>query len=124
MKVLIVDDSNFSQKITASLLKEYLTDLEIYFAANGQEGFQTYTEISPDFVFADLLMPELNGEGMIQLIREHDSKAKVIILSADVQKSVKTAMEKYGVIAFINKPFNHEKAVEICQVMKEESHGE
>ena len=124
MKVLIVDDSNFSQKITASLLKEYLTDLDIYFAANGQAGFHTYTEVSPDFVFADLLMPELNGEGMIQLIKEYDPKAKIIILSADVQKSVRTEMEKYSVITFINKPFNHEKAIEICQIMKEVSHGE
>ena len=119
MKILIVDDSNFSQKVTASLLKSNLSNVDLYFATNGEEGFASYKEYHPDFVFADLLMPKVSGQEMIQLIKEYDENANIIVLSADVQKSIK---EEVGasIISFINKPFDQEKASEICARIKGE----
>lgn len=119
MKVLIVDDSNFSQKITAKMLEDNLSPLDSYFAADGQQGFQTYKEIHPDYVFADLLMPGLNGEEMIKLIKAYDPDAKIIVLTADVQKRIKADLEEYKILSFVNKPFTPEKAALICQMMKE-----
>ena len=42
MKVLIVDDSIFSQKTTANLIGKLLDDVEIFFAKDGEEGFIKY----------------------------------------------------------------------------------
>ena len=109
IKILIVEDSIFSQKTTANLIKKFLCNIEIYFANDGKEGFIQYKNIKPDYVFLDLLMPKLNSKELLLLIKEFDIKAKVFVISADVQKSVRTEMEEHDVLGFINKPFNQEK---------------
>ena len=123
MKLLIIDDSVFSQRMVASLIKKHLENAEIYFAKDGYEGFQQYKTIKPDYTFVDLLMPTLSGGELIALIKEYDSKAKIIVVSADVQKSVKDEISDYGIVAFLNKPFNEERAKYICDMMRDDSNA-
>lgn len=117
VKILIVDDSVFSQKVTANLLKKYLKDAEFYFADDGQEGFNKYKETNPDYVFLDLLMPKVSGLELINMLKKHDKNTKIIVLSADVQKNVREEIDACNVISFINKPFNDEKAQLICEMI-------
>ncbi|MCL1632078.1 response regulator [Sporolactobacillus sp. CPB3-1] len=116
-KVLIVDDSRFSQKITYSLLKKYAKDTEFLFAGDGQEGLDNYLENRPDFLITDLLMPKLRGQDLIEKVKQADREAKVIVLTADVQNRVREVIEKMGVLSFINKPLDERKAEEICAIM-------
>lgn len=121
IKILIVDDSVFSQKTTANLIKKILgSSVEIYYAKDGKDGFKKYKDIKPDYAFLDLLMPELNGQQLLKLIKELDNEAKVFIVSADVQKSVRTEIEEHDVLAFINKPFNEEKAQLVCEMIRKD----
>ena len=122
IKVLIVDDSNFSQKITGNLLKKHLKEVEISYANDGEEGFEKYKSIKPDYIFVDLLMPKINGQELIKLLRNYDSNSKIIVVSADVQKDVREEIEGYNVISFINKPFNDEKAEVICNMIRNEKY--
>lgn len=118
IKILIVDDSNFSQRITANLIKKFLDDVEIYFANDGQDGLEVYKRINPDYTFVDLLMPNISGKDMVKLVKQIKDDVKIIIVSADVQKSVKEEMEILGIMSFINKPFNEEKAKIICDMIR------
>lgn len=118
LKILIVDDSNFSQKIISNLLKSFLDNAEFFFASDGREGFRKYKEIKPKYVFVDLLMPNINGKELIKLIKEYDASCKIIVISADVQKNVREDMESYNIMYFINKPFNQEKAKFICDKIR------
>lgn len=118
MKILIVDDSNFSQKITSSFVRKYIENAEIYFANDGQDGFEKYKEIKPHYIFVDLLMPKMNGHEMIKLVKEYDNAAKIFVISADVQKSVREELEKCGIISFINKPIDEEKAKFISDMIR------
>jgi two-component system chemotaxis response regulator CheY len=120
IKILIVDDSVFSQKVAAGFMKKHLEDAEIYFANDGLEGIEKYIEIKPDYVFLDLLMPKVNGRELIKLIKEYDSAAKIFVVSADVQKNVREEIEACGVKSFINKPFNEEKVQLVCEMLKED----
>lgn len=124
LKVLIVDDSIFSQKTTANLIGKLLDDVEIFFAKDGEEGFIKYKNIKPDYTFIDLLMPKINGQELLKLIKEFNNDAKVFVVSADVQKSVREEMEAYNVMAFINKPFNEEKAQLVCEMIRKEKVNE
>ncbi len=118
MKILIVDDSRFTQLTTAKLLKAYIDDLEIIFANDGEEGFDKYKEFKPDYVFIDLLMPNVNGQELIKLIKGYDKNSNIFVLSADVQKSVKKDISSYDIIEFINKPFTKEKAELVANLIK------
>lgn len=118
MKILMVDDSKFSQITTSKIMKEFFKDLEIIVANDGEEGYNKYKDIDPDYVFVDLLMPNVNGKELVKLIKEYDKDARIFIVSADVQESVKKEMELYGVLDFINKPFNKEKAESVLRIIK------
>lgn len=120
MKILIVDDSKFSQLVLSKYIKEFFEDVEIIMAYDGEEGFNKYKEIKPDYVIVDLLMPNINGQKLVKLINEYDNNHKIFVVSADVQKNVKEEMESFGIIGFINKPFNEEKARLVYEIIKED----
>lgn len=122
-KVLIVDDSVFSQKIAANLIKKYMGDVELSFANDGEEGIELYEKLKPDFVITDLLMPKLSGQELIRRIKAHDKFAEIIVISADVQKNIREEVEAYNILAFLNKPLQDEKAQLICNLMREKIHG-
>lgn len=124
-KILIVDDSVFSQKTTANFIKRNLQDIsmEIYYAADGEEGYSKYQEIKPDYTFVDLLMPKIDGKELIVMLKKYDANAKIVVVSADVQKNVKEEIEAYRVMSFVNKPFNDEKAKAICEMIRNDSNG-
>lgn len=121
IKILIVDDSNFSQRITNNLIKKFLDNVETFFANDGQEGLEKFKEIEPDYIFVDLLMPKINGKDLIRLIKEYNNSAKIVVVSADVQKNVRAEIEAYNVMAFINKPFNEERAKAICNMIRNDN---
>lgn len=118
MKLLIVDDSKFSQIVTSNLLKNVFEDIEIILANDGEEGFKKYKENKPEYVILDLLMPKLNGRELIKMIKEYDKDAKLFVVSADVQKNVREEIESYEIMGFINKPFNEEKAKFVYDTIK------
>ncbi|MDF2883570.1 MAG: chemotaxis response regulator containing a CheY-like receiver domain and a methylesterase domain [Clostridiaceae bacterium] len=124
VNILIIDDSTFSQKILGNLIVKYLEDVSTYFAKDGQEGLEKYKSIKPDYAFVDLLMPKLNGEELIKLINEYDPYAKIIVVSADVQKSIKEEIDSFGVMDFINKPFTEDKAKSICEIIRNDQNEE
>lgn len=117
-KVLIVDDSKFSQKITASLIGKQLEDVTFEFAGDGEEGLEKFKSIQPDYIVTDLLMPKLRGQDLIERIRQLDFNAKVIVLSADVQSKVREVVRQMHVLAFINKPMNEAKAKDIADLIR------
>lgn len=122
MKILIVDDSRFSQITTSKFIKNEFEDIEIDFANNGEEGFLKYKELDPDYVFVDLLMPIVNGQELVRLIKGYDKDANIFVISADVQKAVKEELAGFGILAFINKPFDNDKLKLVSQIIRAESH--
>lgn len=120
LRLLIVDDSNFSQKVIANSIRKHIKkDVEFYFASDGQAGLDKFVEIKPDYVFVDLLMPKLNGKELIKMINDYDKDAKIIVLSADVQKKVREDVESLNILTFVNKPLNDEKVKSLCEMMVE-----
>ncbi|GGH52015.1 CheY-like chemotaxis protein [Paenibacillus sp. JGP012] len=124
MKVLIVEDSIFVQKMMSKLIGDHIPNCEIRTATNGEDGFRLYQEFEPDIITTDLLMPGLNGQDMLRMIREMDQDVKIIILSADIQKATREEVEQLGVSGFLNKPLTAEKASTLLQMIQVAYHAE
>lgn len=116
--VLIVDDSVFSQKVTANLLKKAMPngDITISFASDGEEGLKKFRALRPDYMFIDLLMPKLNGVELIRAVQKEGGTG-IIVVTADIQKCVREEIESLNVVAFVNKPLNDEKMRLLCDRM-------
>ncbi|KOY82109.1 response regulator [Lysinibacillus macroides] len=113
MKILVADDSMFSQKTTIKTLKSIYPGAVYETANDGFECIQVYAAFLPDLVFMDLLMPKMSGQEAIRQILERYPTAKIIVLSADIQLAVRAEVLSAGALAFINKPINAIKLKEI-----------
>ena len=114
MKILVTDDSKMARKMVIKTLKDIIQDdIEIHEAQNGQEALDLYKEILPNIVFLDLTMPVMDGFDALKEIKKFDNKAKVVIISADIQKlSMDKALE-LGAFNFIKKPIDSIKMQQI-----------
>lgn len=111
---LIVDDSLFARKNIAKAVAA-IGGTVIGEAANGREAVDKYFELRPDLVLMDISMPEMEGIEALGLIRERDSSAKVVIVSAlNHQDLVKKGIS-LGAKHFISKPVQLEKAADIIR---------
>ncbi|PJI08207.1 MULTISPECIES: response regulator [Clostridium] len=110
-RVLIVDDAAFMRLSMKSMLVKNGFEV-VGEAENGEIGVIKYKELSPDIVTMDVTMPKLDGIQSLKLIKEYDSKAKVVMITAMGQgKTVKRAVLN-GAKSFIVKPFDEAKLVE------------
>ena len=119
MTILVVDDSIFVRQFMKKYLLEINPTVILDFAATGEEGYDIYTEKHPDLVITDLLMPGMGGQALIEKIRKNDKKTKIVVLSADIQKSVKKEIADLKVTAFLNKPINKDSIVFISGLIEE-----
>ena len=104
-KILIVDDSPVSRKIMKSCIpaeREY----ELIEAGDGQSGIDKYVELNPDVTFMDLTMPVMDGMQALQEIIKIDSKAVVIVCTADVQMKTIFKVMNLGALMVVRKPIN------------------
>ena len=101
-KVLVVDDSLFTRLNICKMLHE--AGHETIEAANGQEGLIKVSSDKPDVILSDLLMPELDGIGFLNALRENNIDLPVVIISADIQATKRQQCLTLGTAAFVNKP--------------------
>ena len=110
-RILIVDDAAFMRMMLTDIFEEkgYKIAGE---AENGEEAIRLYTELKPDLVTMDIVMPGAGGIASLKHILKEDSAAKILVVSALGQKAlVKEAIEA-GAKGFVVKPFQPEKVIE------------
>ena len=103
-KVLIVDDSALTRRSLRQILES--ADCEVVEAEDGLSGIERYYLDQPDVVMLDLVMRGMYGLDVLEKIRELDSDARIVVVSADIQSSSHELAEQAGARAFINKPFD------------------
>jgi two-component system, chemotaxis family, chemotaxis protein CheY len=103
-KVLIVDDSALTRRSLRQILET--AGCEVVEAENGLDGLERYFIDKPDVVLLDLVMRGMYGLEVLQKIRELDPRARIVVVSADIQTSSQDLAGEAGAAAFINKPFD------------------
>ena len=100
--ILIVEDDNN----IADLLRLYLEKegYQATIAADGTQGIDLYRKLRPDLVLLDVMMPGVDGWGVLRTIRQ-DSQTPVIMLTAKGETTDKVAGLKQGADDYITKPF-------------------
>ena len=120
MKILVTDDSKMARKMVIKILKDILGEnVEIHEGQNGQEALDLYKELLPKIVFLDLTMPIMDGFEALGKIKEFDKNAKVVIISADIQKLSMDKALQLGAFNFIKKPIDLEKMQQILNKINE-----
>ena len=107
MKVLICDDNkNFTETVSNFLSSQ--SDIEVVdVAVNGRDTVEKIIRYQPDVVLLDLVMPELDGLGVMEKLVESkiEKMPKVILQSAISQDKVIRETLDLGAYCFILKPY-------------------
>lgn len=82
IRVLIVDDSAFARKVIREVLSGD-TDIEVLgIARDGLDAIEKIAQLKPDVITLDLVMPDLDGLGVLKMLSNLEDPPKVIIVSA------------------------------------------
>ena len=103
-KVLIVDDSSLTRRSLRQILET--AGCQVVEAENGLDALERYFLEKPDVVLLDLVMRGMYGLEVLQKIRELDPRARIVVVSADIQTSSQDLAGAAGAAGFINKPFD------------------
>lgn len=112
--LLICDDSNMARKQVARSLPDGW-DVDITFASNGLEALEAIRLGKGEMMFLDLTMPELDGFGVLEALKQEDLKTVVIVISGDIQPDAQERVKKLGALDFIKKPINQDKLINTLQ---------
>lgn len=117
INVLIVDDEDELRKSLATVLKNTLPiyDFSISEASNGKMAVSMIKDQSYDLVIMDVRMPELNGLEALKIIKDHDPKTFVVIITAHGNLDDAVEAIKRGAFDYIEKPVQPNQLTKMVQ---------
>jgi two-component system, chemotaxis family, chemotaxis protein CheY len=111
--ILVVDDSGYARRLMRQTLEaggHTVTE-----AASGMAALESYVLERPELVMLDLTMEDLSGLEVLARIREIDPDSRVIVVSADVQRSTAKMVSEAGAFRFLGKPAEPEDVIDAVQ---------
>ncbi len=113
MKKILVIEDNFEVRNNLKDILE-LSDFEVETAENGIEGVAKAKEIHPDLILCDVMMPELDGFGVLKILGQNTNTAIIpfIFLTAKAEKQDFRRGMELGADDYIVKPFKSTELLE------------
>lgn len=104
-KVLIVDD----EPTTRFLLRRYVHELghKVVESSNGRRAWDVlWDNRDIDLLITDLMMPEMGGQGLIQLVRSSADlrKMPILVITGDAEADELQFLKEIGATGFVRKP--------------------
>lgn len=102
-KILIVEDNDELRGILVNTLGVYF---QIFEASNGKEGLETASQIFPDLILTDLIMPEMDGMQMSKQIKDDINLNHIPVFMLTVLQNSDQKLESIetGISEYIEKP--------------------
>lgn len=116
VKILIIEDHDEIRESTAEILA--MTGYEVFTAPEGKRGVAMALEHLPDLILCDIMMPVLDGFGVLYLLARNPATAKIpfIFLTAKAERSdMRKAMEM-GADDYLTKPFDDTELLRAIEV--------
>lgn len=109
MTIAVVDDSKFMRGLIVKALTALHPKARIIEFADPTEALRQLPALAPDLITLDLLMPGLHGLEVLEKLSHTPLRSRIVVITADVQRSVRQKCTDAGVHAFVEKPVTLEK---------------
>ena len=107
LRILLVDDNAINQKVAMRIMQQFGYQPEV--AGNGREALEKLDQQPFDFIFMDVMMPELDGLEATRLLRKrqmigsyHNYQSRIIVVAmtahamqGDREKCIAAGMDDY-----------------------------
>ena len=114
VKIAIVDDDPVIRELLSATYTN--TSYRVLPYENGKLFVEDVDNNTPDLVFLDLLMPEMDGFTVLKKLKERQFESPIIILSALTQKETVVKALRLGVKSYLSKPL---KPIDIMKKTQE-----
>ncbi len=105
-RLLVIDDHDDIRENIAEILT--LAGYEVFTAPNGKRGVEIALKEKPELVICDIMMPELDGYGVLHLLRKNEATLETpfIFLTAKTERADFRKGMEMGADDYITKPFD------------------
>jgi signal transduction histidine kinase/DNA-binding response OmpR family regulator/ligand-binding sensor domain-containing protein len=105
--ILLVEDNADVVAYTASCLPDY----KLSVGRDGREGFEIATELVPDLIITDVMMPFVDGFEMCRQLRADERTSHIPIIMLTAKADIQSRLEGIdkGADVYLEKPFNKEE---------------
>lgn len=105
-KILLIEDNEDVRNNTAEILE--LSDYKVILAENGKIGVEKAIENKPDLIICDIMMPVLDGYGVLHAVHKNDAIKNIpfIFLTAKTERNDFRKGMELGADDYITKPFS------------------
>jgi len=109
--ILAIDDEQTNLKVLHAYLDS--TPYKINYSTSAEEGIKVATEIVPDIILLDVLMPKMSGFEVCLALKNNPQTANIpiIFMTALADSESKTKAFEYGAVDYLTKPF------EMCEIL-------
>ena len=114
--IIIDDEPHITQSYSELLELQNLKILGI--GQNGNDAIRLFTQHTPDLVFLDVHMPDMDGVEALKQIKKISPTANVIMITADASEDLKELLVNNNASAIIFKPFEMKKVMQILEMIK------
>jgi DNA-binding response OmpR family regulator len=120
-KILIIEDNTELRENTAEILE--LAGFDVITAPHGKEGVRLANSESPDLIVCDIMMPELDGYGVKQLLGQNERLKNVpfIFLTAKADRTDFRKGMSLGADDYLTKPFDESDLLNSIKIRLEKS---
>lgn len=105
-KILLIEDNREMRENTSEILE--LAGYKVLTAENGKIGVELAQKNLPDLIVCDIMMPVLDGYGVLHLLSKNEDTANIpfIFLSAKAERSDFRKGMEMGADDYVTKPFD------------------
>src|SRR6266576_3636194 len=110
-KILLADDSITIQQVVELTFSD--GDYEVTAVNNGAKAIQRLSEMRPDIILSDIIMPEKNGYEVCEYVKSHPEfrNIPVILLTGTFEPFDPDRADKAGCDAVVTKPFESQSLI-------------
>ena len=103
--VLVVEDNSDLRRFLCGQLEPYY---QVNGAADGAEGLQMATNLMPELIISDVMMPNMDGIEMLNRLKNDVTTSHIPVILLTAKSSVENQIQglKYGADFYITKPFH------------------
>jgi two-component system response regulator DctR len=102
MKILIMDDDPSLRYMLSEIFAFAGWDPVTY--SNGRDGIKGFLKDGADIILVDYHMPEIDGLETVRLIREHNHRVPILVLTVDERQEIADRILDAGATDFALKP--------------------
>ncbi|HEX8703206.1 MAG TPA: chemotaxis-specific protein-glutamate methyltransferase CheB [Myxococcaceae bacterium] len=104
IRVLVVDDSAFARKVLRQVLTGAPGITVVDTARDGLDALEKISQLQPDVVTLDLVMPHLDGLGVLRSLAGAPSPRVVVVSSAGEESELAVSALQAGAVDLVHKP--------------------